>query len=65
MAGQKNFILTYAVELSMLYRMAHESWESAGAKDFVPLFPRGTIFTRVRVACRNAATAELMDVSGL
>ena len=49
----------------MLYRMALESWESVGAKDFVPLFPRGTIFTRVRVACRNAATAELMDVSGL
>ena len=65
MARQKNFILTYAVELSMLYRMALESWESVGAKGFVPFFPRGTIFTRVRIATRNAATAELMDVSGL
>ena len=65
MARQNNFVLTYAVELSMLYRMALESWESVGAKEFVPLFPRGTIFTRVRIACRNAATAELMDVSGL
>ena len=65
MARQKNFILTYSVELFKRYRMALESWESVGAKDFVPLFPRGTIFTRVRIACRNAVTAELMDVSGL
>ena len=48
-----------------LYRMVSESWESVQAKRFVPLFPRGTIFSRVRIACRNAATAELMDVSGL
>ena len=65
MARRKNFILTYSVELFKLYRMALESWESVGAKDFVPLFTRGTIFTRVRIACIDAATAELMDVSGL
>ena len=45
------------VELFKLYRIE--------PKDFVPLFQRGTIFKRVRTACRNAATAELMDVSGL
>ena len=45
--------------------MVLESWKSVQAKDFVPLFSRGTIFTRVRIACRNADTAELMDVSGL
>ena len=42
-----------------------ESWESVQAKDFVPLFQRGTIFKHVQMACRNAATTELMDVSGL
>ena len=31
MARQKNFILTYSVELFKLYRMALESWESVGA----------------------------------
>ena len=45
--------------------MILESWESVQAKRFVPLFSRGTIFTPVRIACSNAATAELMDVSGL
>ena len=45
--------------------MILESWESVQAKRFVPLFSRGTIFTSVRIACSNAATAELMDVSGL
>ena len=44
-APQKNFIITYyIVELSKLYRMVSESWESVQAKRFVPLFLRGTIF---------------------
>ena len=45
--------------LFKLYKTVLESWESVQAKDFVPLFPRGTILERVQMACRNATTAEL------
>ena len=41
MAPQKNFFQTYVVELSKLYRMMPESWRSAWALHFVPLFSRG------------------------
>ena len=56
-ARWKNFILAHSVELFKLYRIVLESWESVQAKDFVPLFQRGTIFKRVRMACRNARSS--------
>ena len=52
-ARWKDFILTYSVGLSKLYRIVLESWESVQAKRFVPLFSRGTIFTHVWIACRH------------
>ena len=38
-AVQKNFIPTYILELSKLYRLVPESWKSVLENQFVSLFP--------------------------